>query len=440
MRQVTHTLGAPAVVLACCALISACGGGGGGSGGGAVQTISFDFPSTPTLATTPTLTATASSGLPVTFSSQTPAICTVTDAKLSMLTQGECKITASQAGGSGYEPVSVSQLFIVRQTAQKIVAPLVLPLFVPPDGTPVTLTATATSGLPVTFTTDTPDVCTVSGTQVIGLANGHCDIIANQAGNDQYSAAASVSGQAVVGNAPPPVLTLASGYVPGGNAVNSWQPTFAITNTTIEGGAVTQGANGYLAGWGWGKNGQVNYSVANGNFISSFVVAQSTLDAITQGWEKSGSMTVGVLAPGLDSLKTDGDTAGLQVGLQTQLTFNMAQNAEWVATGDNTVNVDLYLGKLITKADGSTCNVKLRGVVVPTVAAATDYTLNLADLTVSESCGQTLTNADVPGLLQGSPIVEMEISTAGNINVRLPDTNGDTNYSTFVTLGPVTIH
>ena len=56
-------------------------------------------------------------------------------------------------------------------------------------GTPVTLQATASSGLPVSFRSATPLVCTVSGTIVTTVAAGVCTITASQAGNTEFAAA-----------------------------------------------------------------------------------------------------------------------------------------------------------------------------------------------------------------------------------------------------------
>src|SRR5438552_4165063 len=57
----------------------------------------------------------------------------------------------------------------------------------------VTLSATATSALPVTFTSTTTPVCTVSGTTLSVLAPGACSITASQQGNAQYAAASPVT-------------------------------------------------------------------------------------------------------------------------------------------------------------------------------------------------------------------------------------------------------
>lgn len=59
-------------------------------------------------------------------------------------------------------------------------------------GTKVTLSATATSGLPVTFTVTTPAKCSISGSTVTLSAQGNCIVKAAQSGNGAYAAATPV--------------------------------------------------------------------------------------------------------------------------------------------------------------------------------------------------------------------------------------------------------
>ena len=58
--------------------------------------------------------------------------------------------------------------------------------------TPIMVSASASSGLPVSFSTLTPSVCTVSGASVTLLSAGTCTIRAAQVGNASYGAAANV--------------------------------------------------------------------------------------------------------------------------------------------------------------------------------------------------------------------------------------------------------
>lgn len=68
-------------------------------------------------------------------------------------------------------------------------------------GVGTTLSATATSGLTVGFTSLTPAVCTVSGTTVTGLTAGVCTIAADQAGDALYDTAPQVIRNFTVANA-----------------------------------------------------------------------------------------------------------------------------------------------------------------------------------------------------------------------------------------------
>ena len=70
---------------------------------------------------------------------------------------------------------------------------------------PFSISATASSGLAVTFTSTTTSVCTVSGSTVTILTTGTCSITANQAGNATYSAAPPVSHSFTVSPLPAPV-------------------------------------------------------------------------------------------------------------------------------------------------------------------------------------------------------------------------------------------
>jgi len=81
----------------------------------AIQTITFNNPGSQNFGTTPTLTATSDSGLTPTFSSSTPAVCTITTGgTLTFVTAGSCTINADQAGNGSYlAATQVSRTFAV---------------------------------------------------------------------------------------------------------------------------------------------------------------------------------------------------------------------------------------------------------------------------------------------------------------------------------------
>src|ERR1051325_10716284 len=180
MRQATMLTRATTVVVACCAILSACGGEGGSSGATA-QSIDFPYPGTRYLATEATpLSATTTSGLPVTFSSNTPSTCTVSDGKLVAVSAGECSVTATQDGNAEFaSAMPAQQLFKILPHAQTITFPS--PGFQLLGGTPAVLRATSDSGLAVSYASITPQVCAVNGASLVLVAGGRGSITASQA-------------------------------------------------------------------------------------------------------------------------------------------------------------------------------------------------------------------------------------------------------------------
>jgi Bacterial Ig-like domain (group 3)/FG-GAP-like repeat/Beta-propeller repeat/FG-GAP repeat len=172
------------------------------------QTITFGALNGQTLgAAAFTVSATASSGLVVTFTSNTTGVCTVSVATVTLLTDGTCSLTASQAGNTSYAPATpVTQTFVVAGKPQTIAFGPLSNLALN-GGAPPLLSATATSGLAVTFASNFPKVCTVTRVTVTLLTTGTCSITASQAGNSLYAAALSVTQTFTVSSGPPPSVT-----------------------------------------------------------------------------------------------------------------------------------------------------------------------------------------------------------------------------------------
>lgn len=68
------------------------------------QTITFNPPASGTVGGNATLSATAGSGLAVTFGSQTASVCTVSGSTVNYAAAGTCTVRASQAGNANYNP------------------------------------------------------------------------------------------------------------------------------------------------------------------------------------------------------------------------------------------------------------------------------------------------------------------------------------------------
>ena len=159
------------------------------------------------------LTATATSGLAVSYATNSAAVCTVSGASVTLVSVGVCSITANQAGNASFSAAApVTRTFNVLQGTQTI-------NFTQPADTlvtagPIGLTATATSGLAVTFASNALPVCTVSGASVTLVSVGICSITASQAGNANYTAATAVTRTFNVQPAPVSAdLTIAKAHV-----------------------------------------------------------------------------------------------------------------------------------------------------------------------------------------------------------------------------------
>ena len=164
-----------------------------GTGTGDSQTIQFGAIAAAEYAgSTIALSATASSGLAVSFTSNTPALCTVSGSKASLLLAGVCKIKATQAGNDVYlAAMPVIQSFPVVRKSQAI-------RFTKISSTEtalkaVKLIATSTSGLAVGFKSSTPKVCKVDGSEARLLTSGICTVEATQAGSAVFGPAQAVS-------------------------------------------------------------------------------------------------------------------------------------------------------------------------------------------------------------------------------------------------------
>jgi sugar lactone lactonase YvrE len=194
----------------------------------ASQTITFTATTTPvTFSTTPiNLAATASSGLTVAFT-VTSGPATISGTALTLTGAGTVVIAANQAGNTNYTAApAVSQTIVVSQAAQTITfaAPTTPVTF---STTPINLTATASSGLAVTFTV-TSGPGTISGTALSLTGAGTVVIAANQAGNTNYAAATVVSHSLVVNTAG---VTAAPTFTPAAGTYSAAQSVVLASTT-----------------------------------------------------------------------------------------------------------------------------------------------------------------------------------------------------------------
>jgi hypothetical protein len=225
-----------------------------GSDGPAVttvpQTISFSAAPVLNLGGTATVKATASSGLALTYSSMTPAICSVKSSTglVTNITSGTCIIAANQAGNAGFFPAAeVSQSISVASTQSiSFSAAPTLCLYCN-----ATVTATASNGLAPSYSSNTPSVCSVNSSTglVTDITTGDCIIAAHPSGNTtlqvtQTIAVAAWSGSVTVPGAPTAV-TATTGSAANTVSVNAGE--ISSGGSPIAGYAVTSAPGGITA-------------------------------------------------------------------------------------------------------------------------------------------------------------------------------------------------
>lgn len=143
-----------------------------------------------------TLNATATSGLPVTYTCNNEDIATVNGNVLTFHGAGYAIVTASQPGNATWNAAAdVSKILTVTSSTSDLQPQSILwnqELTFPMSDEPVVLAAAATSGLPVQFTSSDESVATVNGSILTMHSVGLAIITASQPGNDEYAPAQNV--------------------------------------------------------------------------------------------------------------------------------------------------------------------------------------------------------------------------------------------------------
>ena len=264
------------------------------------QEITFPAPTGPIDPSTGAFSssATASSGLPITLTSDTPGTCTITNttdiAPVLTNVRSTCVVTATQDGDSTYESaVPVTRTF---QFSNQILT------FPQPNnvtfsaGLTIASGATADSGLTPTLTSLTPAVCTVSGLDILPVASGSCTVRAEQPG--------------------------------GVNNSITYLAAFPVLRTFVIAEEITYSVT-YDANQGSGtKPNDIGATI-------SFIVGSGSLER--QGFSFVGWNTA-----------TDGSGTDYSVGQQVTLTGNLTLYAKWNASAGSTPP-PVYNGPLITR-------------------------------------------------------------------------------------------
>ncbi|MBI2440846.1 MAG: right-handed parallel beta-helix repeat-containing protein [Lentisphaerae bacterium] len=191
------------------------------------QTIAFPAIPEQMVTSRVSLAATASSGLPVSFAVVSGPGMISGGNTLSFSAAGMVLVVARQAGDATYNPApAVTNAVLVKRLSQTISFPAIPEQVVTSR---VSLAATASSGLPVSFAVVSGPGRISSGTILTFWTTGTVWVAARQAGNQTYNPAPSVT-NAVIVKRPPPATYHVS---PAGNDANDGS-SWALAKQTIQ--------------------------------------------------------------------------------------------------------------------------------------------------------------------------------------------------------------
>jgi phospholipase C/sugar lactone lactonase YvrE len=245
----------------------------------ATQTIAFSAsaPANASYNSNFTVVATASSNLPVVYTSA--GACTNSGATYTMTSgTGTCSVISNQSGNSNYSPaVPVTLSTSATLVTQTITFISNAPTNAAYNST-FTIMTTASSNLPVVYTS--AGACTNSGaTYTITIGSGTCTVIANQPGNNNYSAAPQVT-QTVNTLAVTQAITFVTNALANA-AYNSNFTVSATANSSLpvvytSAGACTNSGAIYTITGGSGTCAVIANQPGNSNYSAAPQVTQST--------------------------------------------------------------------------------------------------------------------------------------------------------------------
>jgi hypothetical protein len=238
----------------------------------------------------------ASSGLAVTLSiaPDSTNIASVSGNVVNLLGAGTVSVVASQSGNTNYAPATpVSTRFAVAKGSQSINFGLLSGVQV--GSTPFRLSATASSGLPLSYTASSSNIVSVDASGwVTALNSGTVTITASQSGNANWNSASSVSRSLVVsGTAATPGAPVVSAA---GIATNSSVPSLPSRVTTFP--LVRPSVQGTVTAWCDNTYGETNVPAGLTNVVQLSTRGLHTLalkkdgSVVAWGWNSYGQATV----------------------------------------------------------------------------------------------------------------------------------------------------
>ena len=386
------------------------------------QSVSFGTPPSLVVGGTATVTAVASSGLAVTFSTTTSSVCSINGSTVTGISPGTCTIAANQSGNANYKAATqVTQNISVGITVPS--APNNIAATYGNSQASVAFTAPlSTGGSPITSYTVTASpggqIATGSGSPLVvsGLSNGTSYRFSVTATNSAGTGPSSLSSNAVTPFGIPGAPTNVSATLISGQANVSFTPPTSNGGSGITGYTVTASPGGQT-GTGYGSPITVT-GLANG---TSYTFTATATNAAGQGPASSPSNAiVPVGAPGAPTSAYA--TAG---NGQATIAFSAP-----TSTGGTSIT-----GYTVTASPGGqTAPGSSSPITVSGLTNGTSYTFTVtATNSVGTSSVSSTSNAVTP---KGTPSAPTSTyATAGNaqatVSFSTPSNNGGASISYY---------
>src|SRR3569623_1543046 len=396
------------------------------------QTITFNNPGAQNFGTTPTLTATSTSGLTVSFSSSTTGVCTITSGgALTFVTAGTCTINADQDGNSTYLTSSkVSRSFSVNAVVPS--APTICTATAGDIQASISFSAPASNvGASITgyTVTSSPGGLTGTGTSspitVTGLTNGTAYTFTvtatNSAGTSSASAASNSVTPATVPGAP------MIGTPVAGNA----QVSVSFSAPASNGGSAI-----------------TDYTVTSspGGFTATGVSSPIVVTGLTNGTAYSFTVTatnaIGTGSPSGSTSSVPPATEPCAPTIGTATAGNAQATVSFSAPASNGgITITGYT--VIPSPGGLTATGASSPITVTGLSNGTAYTFTVtATNNVGTGSASAASNSITPATLPGAPTIGAV--TAGNtqvtVNFSAPASYGSaiTGYTATSSPGGIT--
>ena len=347
------------------------------------------------------LAATASSGLSVSF--QTVGPCQVSDgATVTITSAGICSITASQNGNANYLPAQdVTVTFTVGKATQTINLPNLPAATYGAD--PITLPATSSAGLDISYTVVGP--CSVDSAVVTITGVGVCSVSASQSGNGDYLAAQTVTNSFTIGQANqtinvPPLTDTTYGAAP-----------ITLPQTSSAGLTITYITLGPCSVYG-------NVVTITGAGVCAVTATQNGNDNVMGAASVTNTFTVGQANQTID-LPAIGDTTYGAAPITLPQTSSAGLTITYITLGPCSV-----YGNVVTITGAGVCS-------VTATQNGNDNVIGATSVTNTFTVGQANQSISFPSIPD---------TTYGSGPISLPDASSAGLSITYVSVGPCSVY